>query len=166
MGEKEFLKRKGIKSLILDAAGEVGLKVAKKLPIEGKLSEFKLAERLGMDVNDVRSILYKLYNRNFVSYDKRRDEEKGWYIYHWKLLKKNLIENEEESRKERIEKLEEKKERLKGNQFFKCSECGKEYDFSEALSSNFLCAKCDAKLERVDKSEEIEKIKEKIAELR
>lgn len=167
MGDTEdLLEDEEIGELILDVAGKTGLKIAKELPMDEKLSEFKLAEDLDMEVNSVRSILYKLYNHNFVSYDKRRDEERGWYVYHWKLLKDNLMKDKNERREERVKKLEERKKRLKNNQFFKCEKCNVEYDFSDALEHNFLCRECDGNLKRVNKSDEIKKIKEKIAELK
>lgn len=167
MGDTEdFLEDEEIRQLILDVAGETGLKVAENLPLDEKLSEFKLAEALDKEVNSVRSILYKLYNHNFVSYDKRRDEERGWYVYHWRLLEENLIKAKQSKEEEKIKKLEERKQELENNEFFKCNKCNREYDFSEALENNFLCDRCDGNLEKVDRSEEIGEIKKEIEELK
>ena len=44
-----------------------------------EIDEFKLADKLKMDVKAIRRVLYKLYEKKLVSFRKTRDEERGWY---------------------------------------------------------------------------------------
>jgi transcription initiation factor IIE alpha subunit len=44
------------------------------------VSEFVLAEKLDMDINGVRNMLYRLHNENMVTFTKKKDYTKGWYV--------------------------------------------------------------------------------------
>ncbi|RLE42578.1 transcription factor, partial [Candidatus Woesearchaeota archaeon] len=67
-------------NLAREVVGERSVKVVEYLYKKKDISEFEISKQLKMEVNDARSILYKLFNHNLVSYIRRKDKVKGWYI--------------------------------------------------------------------------------------
>ena len=67
-------------------------------------SEFDISEEIGFAVNQIRSILYELKAKNLIDYDRRKDKEKGWYLYYWRVLPNNF---ETVYRNEKKKKLEQ-----------------------------------------------------------
>ena len=49
------------------------------------VNEFKIAEKLKKNINEVRNILYKLSSFNVISSTRKKDKRKGWYTYFWTL---------------------------------------------------------------------------------
>jgi len=78
--------------LIRDIAGENGLRISELLLKVKILDEFKIAEKLDLEVNYVRSLLYELYSKKIVSYSKARDKKKGWWIYSWTIHPKRIVQ--------------------------------------------------------------------------
>ena len=104
-----------IGDLVARLAGKDTVELS-QLIIEGKenVSEFLLAEKLELGINHVRNRLYRLQKHNLVSSMRKKDKQKGWYIYYWtfnlvqaKSLIKSLKEEEIGSLKKRLKKEEE-----------------------------------------------------------
>src|SRR3989304_8303063 len=45
----------------------------------------EIANKTGIRLNLVRKILYKLYDHSLVGLRRSRDENSGWFIFHWRL---------------------------------------------------------------------------------
>ena len=73
-----------VDELIEKLTGEETVKLV-RLIIEGKenVSEFILAEKLEIKINTVRNMLYGLQKYNLVTSMRKKDKQKGWYIYYW-----------------------------------------------------------------------------------
>lgn len=166
LSRRELFKNEAVKEYLTNLVGEEGLKVAKKLPSKEYESEYDIAEKLKININKLRSILYKLYSQNLVAYYKTRDKEKGWFIYHWKFFPKKLIEQVIKTKQKELEKTE--KEVETGNERYFCERCEEDFTFQQAFNNNFACSTCNSPLElkkvRGHKTL-IKKIKKEIKEL-
>ncbi len=49
------------------------------------VNEFFIADKLKLTINQTRNILYKLHALDIVSFTRKKDKRKGWYIYFWTL---------------------------------------------------------------------------------
>ena len=84
------LTQNKIDEVIINVAGKEGLRLVKKLKGKENISEFVLATKLKRDIKIVRNLLYKLYNYNLISSTRKKDKQKGWYIYYWTLISENI----------------------------------------------------------------------------
>ncbi len=140
-----------VRSYLLDFVGEDGLKAAKSLPSSKAKSEYEVAEETKININRLRSILYKFYSKNLVFYHRLRDEHKGWYIYHWKFFPDKLVETIIKEKQQLLERLEDEDEELSGIQFYTCSSCSEKYDFESAFNHDFTCPNCRSSLTLLEK---------------
>ncbi|MBW2995229.1 hypothetical protein KY312_02665, partial [Candidatus Woesearchaeota archaeon] len=77
------MTNKLVEKVVMDTAGEDTLPLVIELKNKKNYSEFKLAENLKVEVNQVRNMLYRLLKYNLVTFIRRKDKRKGWYIYYW-----------------------------------------------------------------------------------
>jgi len=157
---------KPAEDFILSIAKEEGLELAKLLKKTGKIDEFTLAEKFGRDVNYVRSLLYNLYEYKVVSYSRKKDPKRMWWIYYWELNEDRIDELIEKNILEEIRLLEEQKNKLWDNQIFECKECGRVFNFEQAAENDFKCPACNDVLQYVDSSFLVKEIEEKLGNLK
>jgi len=72
-----------LENFVESIAGKDAVKLLGLLKERENISEFKLAEDLKININQVRNLLYKLNAYNFVYSTRRKDKDKGLYIYYW-----------------------------------------------------------------------------------
>ncbi|MBR9679384.1 MAG: hypothetical protein GON13_03900 [Nanoarchaeota archaeon] len=138
-----------VKGYLEDLAGLNAVKVAKSLPITKVKSEYDIAGDIKININKLRSILYKFYSKNLVLYNRQRDIKKGWYIYHWKFYPEKLVQQIVEDKEKEIKKLDSG--RGDGdNQTYMCSSCRENFNFTQAFNNNFTCTNCAVALKLVD----------------
>src|SRR3989338_1981141 len=89
---------------VKEVIGEDSLKIIEYLKDKKNISDFKIAEKVDRDIHEVRNILYRLYNYNLVSYYRKKDRQKGWYISYWTFNKKRVKELLEKTNKEKLSK--------------------------------------------------------------
>lgn len=146
--------------------GEDAVKVIKALLKLGEATDDVIAAETGVKLNDVRKILYKLYDHALISSTRSRDPKSGWHIFHW-MLQPDQLEAFIKSRKMKV--LEKLKQRLKyerSHTFFECKRCPSErFTFEEAVETAFICSKCGGPLENVDNSRLIAYLEEKVKEI-
>src|SRR5438046_9568047 len=65
--------------------GEEAINVVKALAQAGTTTDDVIATQANVRLNTAREGLYKLYDHALVTCQRSRDEETGWFIYHWKL---------------------------------------------------------------------------------
>lgn len=160
------LTQKKIEEVVKHVVGDDVLPLVKKLRSKENISEFKLADQLKEDIKRVRNMLYRLYDVNLVSFTRKKDKKKGWYIYYWtfkpeqvKFLYKKIKEN-------RLERLKEKLEKEQNEQFFICkNECVR-LNFDQAVNFEFHCPECGELVEQIDISKDIEEMKKKIDKIK
>ncbi|VVB74684.1 Transcription factor E [Candidatus Tiddalikarchaeum anstoanum] len=145
--------------LVKSIIGNEGLHIIHHLLTVDKADEFEIAKSLKEDVNFVRSVMYKMYTHKLVSYTRRRDAEKGWYIYTWKLLPDRIYDrilNIKQKNMDRLYcQLEGEKNKEQG---FHCKKCAIDLEFQKALELSFTCFACGGMLEPLNNNETIKKI--------
>ena len=152
-------------AVIEEIAGEDGVAVASLLTGSYEVTDEKIAEKTGMKLNDVRKILYILFDNQLVSYRRIRDKSTGWFIYLWRLNRDN-VEFLVNTKKELVlEKLKERLEYEKTHVFFYCPTDGVRMTFEDATELNFKCPVCNRPLESYDNSKIISFLEKKIKEL-
>jgi transcription initiation factor TFIIE subunit alpha len=136
------LSNKAIRGYILKLVGEDGMTVVEKM-IEKvpdmEVTDEKVAEISGINLNLVRKTLYILYENHLAMYRRERDKDSGWLTYLWKLDLDNaehMLKNE--SRK-LIKKLERRLE-FESQEFFICQEePPHRILFEYAMETDFTC---------------------------
>lgn len=148
--------------LITDIAGKNAEPIADILRNKAEVNEYKIADKLQITVNQVRNILYKLFDKSIVAFRRKKDKQKGWYIYFWSLnIQKALIqfikikETEISNIKNQIVSLETK-------HYYSCPYGCVEVNEETALHYNFICQECGQLLVLADQSERIKGLKRAI----
>lgn len=151
--------------IIVNLAGEEVLELAKLLRDKKSLSEFKIAEILNLELNEVRNLLYKLYHINLVSFTKRKDLKKGWYVYYWIFKPKQLRFAYNKLNKQKLNKLKEIVNKEMNHTFFLCANGCLRLDFERALNYEYRCPECGSLMHHQDNSSIISKLNEQIKQL-
>jgi transcription initiation factor TFIIE subunit alpha len=136
------LSNKLVEDVVSAAAGQDVLPLVKLLKNKKNVSEFKLAEALSQEINITRNMLYRLYHANLVSFIRRKDKKKGWYIYYWTFKLKQIKHLAVSLKKAKIDKLKDRLEREKESNFFVCPNACMRLDFERAVEFEFKCPEC------------------------
>src|SRR3989338_4024863 len=161
------LTNKKIQGLVSEIAGDSAIPIIEYIRDKKNVSEFIIADKVKMDMQTTRNILYTLNSYNVATYIRRKDRKKGWYISYWTFNRKRVKDLIEKLREDKITKLRErlyKEETNKGN-FFICSKACARLDFEQATEFSFKCPECGSLLHQQNNTKTIEHIKEKIKEL-
>ncbi len=164
---KQRLTNKLINDTIVEVVGEDVLKVVDYLKDKKNISEFKIAEALDEEVNRVRNMLYRLHTHNLVTYIRKKDKLKGWYISYWTLNLREVLSIQVRMKKEQIESLKERlaREEENINGFFLCPNLCSRLALDQAVFYNFKCPECGTLMNQQDNTKTIERLKNKIEEL-
>jgi len=159
------LTTKTLSYIIQNIAGSEAIEIVKFLKGKNNVSEFDIAESLEIDIKIVRILLYRLFRHNLVSSNRKKDKQKGWYIYYWTLnieqLKHVFIEIQENKKT----RLKERLEREKNNLFFLCENTCIRLNFDQAVNFSFKCPECGSLMNQEDNSKKIEKLEKEIISL-
>jgi len=126
------------------------------------VNEFLIAKKMNLTINQVRNILYKLSADGLVSFIRKKDKKKGWYIYFWTLdSEKCLMKIEAELEK----KMSEFKQLLRDREtkrYYVCKGCNIEVGEEKALEGDFSCDECAEVYALVDNTNAVRDVKGKI----
>lgn len=159
------LRPKIIRQAITEIAGEDVVPLVDNLKNKKNVSEFKLADNLKEGVNTVRNKLYRLHDFNLVSFMRKKDKQKGWYIYYWTFNMKQLKFIILNLKEKKLAKLKERLKREKETQFYMCPNKCMRLDFDQAMNFEFKCPECGKLLNIEDNSEKIKSIQDKIKQI-
>ncbi|MBW3012691.1 hypothetical protein KY340_00645 [Candidatus Woesearchaeota archaeon] len=154
-----------IENVISETAGPDVVPLVMKLKNKKNFSEFKLAEALKMEVNHTRNMLYRLLKHNLVSFIRRKDKRKGWYIYYWTFRLKQIKYVVTQLKKERLERLQERLKREQENYFFTCKNKCMRIGFENAVEFQYKCPECGELLIQEDNAEKIKEIQKDIKDI-
>ena len=154
-----------IEEVVTQIAGEDVMPLVNALKNKKNVSEFKLAEKLEEEINITRNMLYRLYHANLVSFVRRKDKTKGWYIYYWTFKNKQVKFLIKELKKQRLEKLKERLERESEGQFYMCNSKCMRLSFEQAVDFNFKCPECGSLMEEHDNNKTKDNLTEEIKKL-
>ncbi len=156
---------KETEDLISEVAGADTLQLVRYLKNKKNISEFKIAEDLKAEVNTIRNMLYRLYDTNLVTFIRKKDKVKGWYIYYWTLNLKHVPYLMREVKKRKVQKLQDRLKRENENHFFVCKNKCIRLDFEQATEFSFKCPECGMLLDKEENESKIEEIKRSIGKL-
>lgn len=146
--------------------GEEGVKIVKALRESGDTTVEEISAKTGIQINNVRRFLYKLYNHSLVTSRRSRDKDTGWFIFQWRL-QPELVDAYIQGVKQKIlKKLKTRLEYEQQHEFYHCGSpsCPK-VAFEEAVETVFKCPSCGRPLNPLDNSASIDFLKKKIEEL-
>ena len=152
--------------LMIELIGEDSLKLIKLIKSRFNVSEFLIAEKLKISINQVRNILYRLQNYNLVTFTRKKDKKKGWYIYYWTFNLKRARELLLESKKNKLERFSKRLDRELHNSFYVCPNSCIRMDEDTAMSYEYKCQECGTILAKEDNSKIIDQIKKEIVILK
>ncbi|MBI2672064.1 hypothetical protein HYX16_03970 [Candidatus Woesearchaeota archaeon] len=153
-----------IDDLILEISGKEVVPLVQALRKKESISEFKLASKLNMTVNQVRNMLYRLSTYNLVDFTKKKDKgNTGYgYIYFWSFNEKIVRELLVSFKNNKINMLKKRVERETSETYFVCpSQCVR-FDSTNAMEYEFKCPECGKILIREEGKKNVEKIKREI----
>ena len=157
-----------IYEIIKEVVGEDSVKVVEYLKDKKNISDFKIAEKVKADIHEVRNILYRLYNNNLVSYYRKKDRQKGWYISYWTFNKKRIKDLVVQLHYSKMAKFTERlriEEANKGN-FYLCQNACIRVNYDKDTDFEYKCPEYENMLNTQDNSKTIEFLQNKIDELK
>ena len=160
------LTRKKTVEILTFILGEQGLPLIEELIGKENVSEFQLADKTQTDIKVIRRLLYNLYNHNLVGFTRKKDKQKGWYIYYWTLLPQSIRFSYFKRRKEFLRVLQEKLTLENDELFFVCQTRCVRLNFDDSMEYEFHCPECGELLEQDDAQAKKEQLAKKIEELK
>ncbi|MBW2970245.1 hypothetical protein KY309_00470 [Candidatus Woesearchaeota archaeon] len=154
-----------VEDVVSEVAGKDVLPLVKALRNKSNVSEFKLADSIKREINLTRNMLYRLYDNNLVSFIRKKDKKKGWYIYYWTFNNKRVKDLVDNIKKQRFERLSDQLEREKTTQFYSCANKCVRLDFSHSHDFNFKCPECGLLLDLEDNGKKIKELQAEFVKL-
>ncbi|MDV3103866.1 transcription factor E [Thermococcus waiotapuensis] len=162
--------RKSVRKELIELAREVGgeeaVEVVNALQKKKDVTDEELAELTGIRVNNVRKILYELYDVGVADFKRIRDKETGWYYYYWFLETKRLDEIIRNRKMKELEELRKMLEQETSEMYFWCGKPGHpRMTFDEAMEYQFQCPICGDIMMEYNNTAIVEDLKKRIEEL-
>jgi len=154
-----------VEEIVSEVAGEDVLPLIKALRNKANVSEFKLADSIRKEINLTRNMLYRLYDNNLVSFIRKKDKKKGWYIYYWTFNQRRIRDLVQVLKKRKFERFNERLQREKTTQFYMCANKCVRLDFEQSHDFNFKCPECGSLLDMEDNSKKIKELEAELARL-
>ncbi len=129
------------------------------------ISEFIIAEELDLEIHRTRNLLYRLLDSNVVSFKRKKDKIKGWYICYWDFNEQAIFYLEEKLRLETIAKLKERLAKEQQGFFYMCRHAHARLGFEEAVENDFKCPECGELMNQQNNERTISFLQERIAKL-
>lgn len=163
------MSNKAIKGYIHKLVGDEGMavvdKMLEKVP-DQEVTDEKVAEISGVNLNLVRKTLYILYENHLAMYRRERDKDSGWLTYLWKLdlgNSEHMLRNET---RKLVKKLEKRLE-FENQEFYVCQEdVPHRILFDYAMEANFSCPVDDTPLMHYDNTDEKLALRKRIDDLK
>ncbi len=133
---------KFLKDIVGEVAGKQAVEIVSLLVGKKDVNEFLIAKKLKLTINQTRNILYKLSNFRLVSFTRKKDKRKGWYIYFWTLDVLKSLELLEKKLLGELAIIEKQLKNRKIKRFYFCKTCNVEVGEETALLNNFICPEC------------------------
>nr|HDO80897.1 transcription factor E [Candidatus Bathyarchaeota archaeon] len=156
-----------LEAVVEEIGGENAYKVVRVLlEADKEVTDEEIAEKLELQLNSVRKVLYRLYEERLASYRRTRDTKTGWFIYFWRIRPEKVKDLVLRRKREVYLKLKERFEYEKNNMLFHCGNqnCPR-LTFDEAMEAEFKCPSCGERLNYQDSSESIRVLEVKLQEL-
>ncbi len=158
-----MLSQEKIEQLALQVGGELAVLIVQHLLENGEnISEFLMAEKLGVEINKIRKTLYMLQENNLVYSMRKKDKKKGWYIYYWTFDEVHANSLIHRMKQERIKQLKKRLETETMTNYYSCKKACLRMTFERALEQNYICPECGKIVQEIDNSAKIETIQKEL----
>ncbi len=154
-----------LEELVQILIGDDVLPLISLLVKKKNVSEFKLAEMLNITVNQTRNMLYRLNEHNLVSFMRKKDKKKGWYIYYWSLNKPSIKNAMRKQKEKQLRTLTERLDREHEGIFYVCPTGCMRLKIDAAMEVEFRCQECGTLMREQDNTKTIANIRRMVAEL-
>ena len=151
-----------IEEVVTDVAGADVVPLVSFLKNKKNISEFKIAEKISKEINETRNMLYRLFDYNLISFIRKKDKKKGWYIYYWTFNPKRVKYILFDLKRKRVENLKERLKRENSNDFFICQNACVRLDFEQATNFEYKCPECGSLMNQENNAEKIKEIEQEI----
>ncbi|MFT4312158.1 MAG: hypothetical protein ACMXYF_02920 [Candidatus Woesearchaeota archaeon] len=151
--------------VITQIAGEDTIQLVEYLRGKKNISEFIIANDLELEINYIRNMLYRLLDHNLVSFTRKKDKQKGWYIYYWTFNPIDIEHKFWEIKRKRKEALIERIHREKSNVFFSGPSKAVRLTFEKAIEFNYQCPETGEMLIQEDNSQKIQELEKELSQL-
>ena len=156
---------KFLKTIVEDLVGKQSIPIIDLLVGKKDVNEFQIAKKLNLTINQTRNILYKLSDYSLVSFIRKKDRKKGWYIYFWTLNIFQSLDLFENNLKKELNQVESELKNRKENRFYICKTCSIEVSEENALLNDFVCPECEEVYQLGDNQEIIQQLTKRITKL-
>lgn len=160
MTKKDFTE-----DVVRELVGEEALPIVEYLKGKKQVSEFIISEELDLEIHKTRNLLYRLFEHHIVTFIRKKDKKKGWYICYWDFNPENLHHLKSKILQAQRKKIEERLEREKKHIFYMCTNACIRMDFENAIEFNFFCPECGEIMNQQSNERTIEFLTQKIEEL-
>lgn len=137
------MQTKFLKSIVETLVNKQASPIIDLLVDKKNVNEFLIAKKLKLTINQTRNILYKLSDYGLVSFIRKKDKRKGWYIYFWTLNSYQSLKLLEENLKKELANLELQLKNRKEKRYYVCNTCSIEINEETALLNNYVCPECE-----------------------
>lgn len=153
---------------VAEALGkEEAIEIIYTLKDADETTDDQIASKTGIRLNSVRKILYKLYDHSLVSLRRSRDQNTGWFIFHWKLQPDQLEGYILNQKKHVLEKLDTRLRYEKNHDFYHCGTLGcRRVPFEEAVELIFRCPMCNKPMMHFENGKVVGALSRKVDQLR
>lgn len=153
-------------SILSEVIGHEAVAVVNILKEKKSVSEFKISKELKKEINETRQILYKLHGADLVECERKKDDDKGWYVYFWMFKPKTMKHFTNMYRKTKLTKLIDRLEREKNHEFFICASKCARLNFDTAFDFEYKCPECGAILEYEEKNGKIVSLQKEVDKMK
>ena len=146
---------------------EEAIEIIHTLKDADEITDDQIANKTGIRLNSVRKILYRLYDHSLVSLRRSRDQNTGWFIFHWKLQPDQLECFISNQKRHVLEKLDTRLSYEKNHDSYFCGTPGcKRIPFEEAIELLFSCPTCGKPMMHFENGKFVEFLSQKVDQIR
>ena len=160
------MQTKFLKSIVEHLTNKQSAAIVDLLVGKKDVNEFLISKKLGLTINQTRNILYKLSDFGLVSFIRKKDKRKGWYIYFWTLNVAKSLKLLEQRLKKQLQNLEQQLKSRTQKRYYLCQTCNIEVTEEAALLNDFICHECEEVFELMNNEEIIKKLEKEIIKTR
>jgi len=160
------MQAKFLKSVVENLINKQAVPIIDLLIGKKDVNEFLIAKKLDLTINQTRNILYKLSDYGLVSFIRKKDKKKGWYIYFWTLNIYQSLNLLQQNLKKEFEQSEFQLKSRKEKRFYICNTCSIEVSEEAALINDFTCPECEEIYELSDNRDFIQQLEKDINKIK
>ncbi len=160
------MKIKFLKLIVESLINKSSITIIDLLVGKKDVNEFLIAKKLGLTINQTRNILYRLSDYRLVSFIRKKDKRKGWYIYFWTLDVHQSLSLLESKLKVELEQLKNQLKNKKEKRYYFCNSCSIEVTEETALLNNFTCPECEGVYDLLNNKKDVISLEKRIIKVK